>query len=143
MMSRVTKPSLHASTKTEPDAAVRIDKWLWAARFFKTRTLAAEAVKAGHVHVDGQRSKPARDIQPGQTLAIVRGDERFVVRVEALSAQRGPAAVAQTLYTETPESVAAREAARLLRKDAFEGGTKERPTKRDRRAMDRWRSLTE
>ena len=81
--------------------AVRIDKWLWAARFFKTRTLAQEAVELGRVRLDGSRVKSSREVRPGDRLEITRGEEKFTVYVEALSTARGPAAVAQTLYRET------------------------------------------
>ncbi|HMV40392.1 RNA-binding S4 domain-containing protein [Plasticicumulans sp.] len=88
---------------------VRLDKWLWAARFFKTRALATEAVSGGHVHVGGERVKPARSLHPGDRLDITRGHERFEVIVRALSEQRGPASVAQTLYEETAASRSRRE----------------------------------
>lgn len=88
---------------------VRLDKWLWAARFFKTRALATEAVSGGRVHVNGERSKPARSLHPGDSLDITRAHERFEVIVRALSEQRGPASVAQTLYEETAASRSRRE----------------------------------
>lgn len=87
---------------------VRIDKWLWAARFFKTRTLAADAVSGGKVHVNGFRVKPARGLKLGDQLEITRGEEQFVVVVRALSETRGPAKVAVTLYEETEESASKR-----------------------------------
>ena len=93
--------------------AVRIDKWLWAARFFKTRTLAQEAVELGRVRLDGSRVKSSREVRPGDRLEITRGEEKFTVYVEALSTARGPAAVAQTLYRETDESRILREETRL------------------------------
>ena len=91
------------------DEKVRIDKWLWAARFYKTRTLAAAAVTGGHVHVNGARVKAARTVAIGDELRIVRNELEFVVIVQALSDKRGPAPVARTLYEETEESRAARE----------------------------------
>jgi ribosome-associated heat shock protein Hsp15 len=126
--------------KNEGLQSLRIDKWLWAARFFKTRTLAADAVKAGHVQIDGQRCKASREVHIGQTLSILRGDVRFEVKVEGLSAQRGPAPVAQTLYAETPESRQAPDEAQRLRKEAPQSPAR-RPTKRDRRAVDRWNAV--
>lgn len=90
--------------------SLRIDKWLWAARFFKTRSMAAQAVAGGKVHVDGQRAKPARAVRTGDEVRIRKGPMEFTVHVRALSPQRGPASVAQTLYEETPASVAARQA---------------------------------
>jgi ribosome-associated heat shock protein Hsp15 len=114
----------------------RIDKWLWAARFFKTRSLAAQAVSGGHVSVNGGRVKPARAVQAGDQLTIRRGEEEFVVTVLALSGRRGPASQAQTLYEETEESRQNREQARLRR---LEGGAglppPRRPDKRDRRKI--------
>jgi ribosome-associated heat shock protein Hsp15 len=89
--------------------SVRIDSWLWAARFFKTRTLAKTAVEGGKIHIDGSRTKPSKAVQPGQTVTITKGTEHFEVIVRDLSSKRGPAKVAQTLYEETPESVAKRE----------------------------------
>jgi ribosome-associated heat shock protein Hsp15 len=118
---------------TEP---VRIDKWLWAARFYKTRALAAEAVKGGHVQVGGTRVKPSKAVRVGDLVEITIGQTRRTVEVRALSDRRGPAPVAVTLYEETPESRAARERAAELRRLApridpvVRGG---RPTKRDRR----------
>ena len=88
---------------------VRIDKWLWAARFFKTRALASDAVKGGRVHVNGQAAKPAKDVRPGDRLEITVGRIRFTVDVVATSERRGPPAEAQRLYDETPESRAERE----------------------------------
>ncbi len=116
---------------------VRIDKWLWAARFFKTRSLAAKAVSGGHVHLNGSRVKPARPVQPGDRLVIRRGELEFTVIVLELSGKRGPAAVARTLYEETPESIAGREAGReerrLIRSPASR--PQGRPDKRDRRKI--------
>ncbi len=88
---------------------VRIDKWLWAARFFKTRALAAEAVNGGKVHLDGQRIKAARAVKPGDVYEIQRGWERMTVVVRALASRRGSASMARELYEETAESIARRE----------------------------------
>lgn len=116
-------------------AGQRIDKWLWAARFFKTRSLAAEAVSGGKVHLNGQRVKPARSLQVGDELEIRRGEEHFVVVVQGLNEQRRPAVEAQQLYAETPESEARRtqeaEQRRLHRLAQIDAG--KRPNKRDRR----------
>ncbi len=87
---------------------VRIDKWLWAARFFKTRSVAAEAVGGGKVYVNGVRVKPSRTVKLGDQLEITRGEEHFVVVVRGVSDSRGPASVATTLYEETEESAAKR-----------------------------------
>jgi ribosome-associated heat shock protein Hsp15 len=117
---------------------VRIDKWLWAARFFKTRGAATEAVVGGHVHVNGERVKPARDVKVGDRLEIRRGQQRFTVVVTGLAERRGPAAAAAELYDETPESVAERERRREERRLAKPVGADltARPTKRDRRRLD-------
>jgi ribosome-associated heat shock protein Hsp15 len=129
-----------------PDSAardrVRIDKWLWAARFFKTRSLAAEAIASGKVEVGGERVKPAKPIQVGDEVRIRLGPYEHVVLVRGLSERRGPASVAVTLYEETPASVAARaKLADQLRMApaAFVYEEKGRPTKRDRREIDRFR----
>jgi ribosome-associated heat shock protein Hsp15 len=120
---------------------MRVDKWLWAARFFKTRGLAQDALEHGRVTVGGERVKTARTLRVGELVEIRIGEVARTVQVLGLSEQRGPAAVAQQLYAETAESVAAREAARERRRlfdepaQAIEG----RPTKRDRRAIDRAR----
>jgi ribosome-associated heat shock protein Hsp15 len=92
--------------------AIRIDVWLWAARFFKTRSLAKQAIETGKVEVGGQRAKAARNVRPGDTVQVVRGEETFVVEVVAISERRGPAAVAHTLYRESDESRLARETRR-------------------------------
>jgi ribosome-associated heat shock protein Hsp15 len=117
---------------------VRVDKWLWAARFFKTRGAATEAVVGGHVHVNGQRVKPARDVAVGDRLEIRRGQQRFTVVVTGLAERRGPASVAAELYEETPESIAEREHRRDERRLARPLGADlaARPTKRDRRRLD-------
>lgn len=117
---------------------VRVDKWLWAARFFKTRSLATEAVTGGHVHVNGERVKPARDVKAGDRLEIRRGQTRFTVVVTALADRRGPATAAAELYEETPESIADRAKRRDERRLAKPVGAdlSERPTKRDRRRLD-------
>jgi ribosome-associated heat shock protein Hsp15 len=96
-------------------ASMRLDLWLWAARFHKTRALAKQAVETGKVEVGGQRAKPARALRVGDALVVQRGDERFEVEVLALSAVRGPASVAQGLYRESDASRLAREAARAVR----------------------------
>jgi ribosome-associated heat shock protein Hsp15 len=118
--------------------AVRIDKWLWAARFFKTRSLATEAVAGGRVHVNGERVKPAKDVRAGDELEIRVGEVQWTVVVDAVSDKRGPATVAQTLYRELPDSIAARERVaaerRLTRPLGADLG--ERPTKQARRRLD-------
>lgn len=119
--------------------SVRIDKWLWAARFFKTRSLATQAVESGRVRLADERIKPARNVKPGDSLRIDNEGGRFDVIVTGLADKRGPASVAQGLYQETADSVARREAAseerRLFHEPAL--AIKGRPTKRDRRLLDR------
>jgi ribosome-associated heat shock protein Hsp15 len=114
---------------------LRLDKFLWAARFFKTRALAADACDLGRIDCNGHRAKPARDIHLGDKLRITNEAGIFEVEVLELSAARGPAAVAQTLYRELPESRAARAAVAEERKRMLEAGgmTEGRPSKRDRR----------
>lgn len=123
----------------ESGGNVRIDKWLWAARFFKTRSLAADAVDRGRVRIDGEPVKPARNVKVNDKLVIDNGSDRWEVIVAALSDKRGPAPVARELYFETEESVAKREndktARRLFPEPSLD--IKGRPTKRDRRAISR------
>jgi ribosome-associated heat shock protein Hsp15 len=121
-----------------PSDRVRIDKWLWAARFFKTRSQATEAVDGGKVEVNGARAKPAKEVKVGDELRIRLGPYEHLVVVRGLSDKRGPATVAQTLYEETPESIAVREKLREDHRMApamFVYEEKGRPTKKDRRAL--------
>ncbi len=127
---------------TEKMDSIRIDKWLWAARFFKTRGLAQQAIEQGRVRVSGERVKVARALRPGDQLQIDAGGSVRDIVVCALSERRGPAPEAKSLYQETEDSVAARAARAETRRLApepaltIEGG---RPTKRQRRDLDRWR----
>ena len=120
---------------------VRLDKWLWAARFFKTRTAAAEAVDSGRVRVNGERTKPAREVRLDDRLEISQRASAMVVIVQAVSTMRGPAPAARQLYAETPDSSARRERLRESHRlgaepaDALQG----RPTKRDARRLRRLR----
>src|SRR4051794_35464333 len=125
-------------TRSPDVESVRIDKWLWAARFFKTRSAATAAVLGGHVHVGGERVKPAREVRVGDVLEIRRDEVRSTVVVSALGERRGPASVAATLYDETPESVEAREQQRLERRLARPLGADlgARPTKQARRRIE-------
>ncbi|WP_432381239.1 RNA-binding S4 domain-containing protein [Duganella sp. P38] len=118
---------------------VRLDKWLWAARFFKTRSLATDAISLGRVIVNGDRAKPARNVRLGDVLEIDNGADRWEVDVMGLSDVRGPAPVARNLYEETDVSVARRAAVAENRRLYREPGTtiKGRPTKRDRRELDK------
>ncbi len=126
--------------------AMRIDKWLWAARFYKTRSLASDEIDKGRVLVNGQVAKPARDVKAGDTVALRQGPVTRTVVVRALSQQRGAAPAAQQLYEETPESLLLREQAKEQRRLHTEPAASQeqgRPTKRDRRTLqkawdDRW-----
>ena len=131
------------STHSAP-AGVRLDKWLWAARFFKTRQLAQEAITGGRVHLNGQRSKPGKEIGVGALLEITKDQLSWRIRVTALSARRGPAKEAITLYEETPESLARRQAELERRREmkALDAGPDGRPNKRDRRLIHRFKNLS-
>lgn len=120
-------------------AGLRIDKWLWAARFFKTRSLATDAVGGGKVKLNGAPTKPAREIKIGDRLDIYNGNTRWELVVVALSEKRGPASEARQLYEETPDSVAAREAEQLRQKFSRDPAAElhGRPTKRERRKLNK------
>lgn len=120
--------------------AVRLDLWLWAARFFKTRSLAKQAIETGRIEIGGQRAKPARAVRAGDALRIARGEETFEVEVRGLSDTRGPASIAQTLYAESEASKLAREQARALRV-AERTGYRAPETKPDKRARRLIRAL--
>lgn len=129
------------SAHVPPDTdRTRLDKWLWAARFYKHRTAATDAVDGGKVKLNGMAVKPAREVRPGDRIEITIDEDVRVVIVRAIADKRGPASVAQTLYEETPDSLARREAARETRKLAATPGADlhGRPTKRDRRRIDRF-----
>ena len=123
------------------DGRIRLDKWLWAARFFKTRSLAAEAIAGGKVQVNGDRAKRARPLQVGDQVRVRLGPYEHHVVVRALSARRGPASAAAELYEERADSLAAREALALRLKSLHSAFVPEkgRPTKRDRREIERWK----
>jgi len=125
---------------TEPVASVRLDLWLWAARFFKTRALAKHAIETGKVDVGGQRAKPSRSVRIGDVLVVARGEERFEIEVVSLSDVRGPASIAQALYRESDASKLAREQARALRA-AERNGFRAPETKPDKRARRLIRAL--
>lgn len=128
------------ATGADAGDAARLDKWLWAARFFKTRALAAQAVDGGRVECNGDRAKRGKAVHPGDRLRIRHGAYEQVVTVRAIARQRGPAAVAGTLYDEDPDSEALR--ARVAEQHRLAvrmtgGAAKGRPTKRDRRDLRR------
>lgn len=122
-----------------PPEAVRLDKWLWAARFFKTRSLAARAISGGKVQVNGRRAKRASHLHVGDRVRVRKGPHEYQLVVQKLSERRGPAKEAATLYEETAESVQARESLRAQLKAAPQYSFREggRPTKRERRQLDR------
>lgn len=126
---------------TEP-VKVRIDKWLWAARFFKTRRLATEAIKGGRVHINGARVKPGKAAEVGQLVHVNKAAQHLEVEIIALSDQRGSYPIAQTLYQETPASIDRREHEKTLKQLARQATpqrhNKGRPTKRDRRQIIRF-----
>lgn len=127
-------------------ASLRLDKWLWSARFYKTRSLAVEEISKGRVSVNGAAVKPAREVRAGDLIQLRQGPVERTVQVLGLSAQRGPAPVAQKLYEETAASVAAREQAAEQRRLAPEPAlslSEGRPTKRDRRHIERNRDWNE
>lgn len=126
---------MHSDTAT-----VRLDLWLWAARFFRTRSLAKQAIETGKIEIDGQRAKASRAVRVGDALRIVRGDEVFEIEVRGLSDQRGPASVAQALYAESDASKAQR-AATLATLRAARAGYQPPETKPDKRARRLIRAL--
>jgi ribosome-associated heat shock protein Hsp15 len=129
---------------SEPAARARLDKWLWAARFFKTRSLAAEAIETGKVEVNGERAKRAKQLQAGDSVRIRLGPYNHVVKVLEISERRGPASVAAKLYAETPESISAREklSAQMKASQPAFGYESGRPTKKDRREIEKLRRRT-
>jgi ribosome-associated heat shock protein Hsp15 len=122
-------------------SSVRVDKWLWAARFFKTRSLATDAAEGGRVQVNGLRAKPAKEIRIGDRVEVSIGDILWELHIEGLSDKRGPAPEARKLYRESEASTARREQAMENRRLQVEPSQEihGRPTKRDRRVMDRWK----
>ncbi|RII81717.1 RNA-binding S4 domain-containing protein [Neopusillimonas maritima] len=121
---------------------LRIDKWLWAARFYKTRSLAVQEINKGRIVVNGQTAKPAREVATGDTVVVRKEDPAIIITVKGISNIRGPAPKARELYEETAESIAAREKAAEMRRLAPEPSIDlrmGRPTKRDRRDLSRFR----
>jgi ribosome-associated heat shock protein Hsp15 len=117
---------------------VRLDKWLWSARFFKTRQLSIEAINAGHIELNGDRAKPAKSVKPGDEVTVRKPPFQYILVVTAVSEKRGSATIARELYSETAESIKAREKLlgelREMPAPIFKG----RPTKRDRRTLENW-----
>ena len=137
---RIRAASGDVTIVTDSDTRVRVDKWLWAARFYKTRSLAADAVDGGKVQIDGERVKPAKLLKPGDTLSIRNGPYAWEITVLGLSERRGSAAEAVKLYSESDESRMARNEKTAMMKverqsNPFPGG---RPTKKQRRQIIRF-----
>ena len=136
----MVRKSHSSSTENDNAQKVRIDKWLWAARFYKTRSLASEAIKGGKVSVNGHKAKPSRELEIGDSIILRQAADLKTVIVQDISDKRGPASIAQLLYHETDESIEKREKEKELRKLAAvqmphgEG----RPTKRSRRLIHRF-----
>lgn len=135
------------AASTSEKSSIRLDKWLWAARFFKTRSLATDAIKGGRVHVNGARVKPGKAAEIGQIIRINKSPQQFEVEIIKLSDKRGNFSIAQMLYQETEESIARREHEATLRKLANQGvmsnSFKGRPTKRDRRQIAKFTEQTD
>jgi ribosome-associated heat shock protein Hsp15 len=123
---------------SEVAQTVRLDKWLWSARFFKTRQLSIEAINAGHIELNGERAKPAKSVKPGDEVTVRKPPYEYILVVKAVSEKRASATIARELYSETGESIAAREKLleeiREMPAPIFKG----RPTKRDRRTLENW-----
>ncbi len=131
-----------ANTGDMPTARMRLDKWLWAARFFKTRRLAAEAVQGGKVHLNGQRCKPGKDVRIGSCLSISKGPFEWEIEICSLPKQRRPASEAQHFYYESPASHAKRQkltAQIRAERTANQTQPEHKPTKRDRRLIHRFK----
>jgi len=126
---------------SEHPGRVRLDKWLWAARFYKTRGLSAEAIDSGKIEVNGERAKRSRLVQAGDKLRIRMGPYEHIIVVKGVSERRGSAPIAQALYEEDPEGKKAREvmAAHVRAMNANTGYESGRPTKKDRRDIERWK----
>lgn len=124
---------MRKSNLPENALSMRVDKWVWAARFFKTRSIAKNAIEGGKVHIDGERVKVSREVRVGMQLTIQQGLEKKTVQIKALSDVRGPAPVAQQLYDETPESIEKRELFASQRKMHNLARPDHHPSKKDRR----------
>ncbi|MGB0712552.1 MAG: RNA-binding S4 domain-containing protein [Gammaproteobacteria bacterium] len=135
-----TSKTAHQALLAE-GSSLRLDKWLWAARFFKTRGLATEAISGGHVHLNGARSKPARGVKAGDRIRIRKGDLEWLVTVVGLSAQRRPAQEARHLYTEDESSIESRQRHQEMKRlaQASTPSSEGRPDKRDRRRIRQFR----
>ncbi|WP_410211394.1 RNA-binding S4 domain-containing protein [Aquirhabdus sp.] len=132
------KPSHASSNDSSTSSAVRIDKWLWAARFYRTRTLAKEAIEGGKVHFQGERVKVSKEIRVGMELTIRQGFDEKTVQIASLSVMRGNATAAQHLYQETEASIARRELMNAARKLSNQARPDHRPNKHERQQLQRF-----
>lgn len=125
------------------DVLIRLDKWLWCARFYKTRSIAADAVKTGKIKINGERAKPSKSVKPGDLLNIRKGPYRYAITVQGLAKSRQSATGASLLYEESPESISEREllATQLKAEAALTPSTKGRPSKKDRRSIIKFKNL--
>lgn len=125
------------------DVLIRLDKWLWCARFYKTRSIAADALKTGKITINGERAKPSKSVKPGDMLNIRKGPYHYAITVLGLAKSRQSAARASLLYEESAESISEREllAAQLKAETALTPSTKGRPSKKDRRAIIKFKNL--
>lgn len=137
-MSKSVEAAVAGAAIAAAVATVRLDKWLWAARFFKTRQIAIDAINAGHVDVNGERVKPAKSVKVGDDLLLRKPPYAYHVMVNVLTEKRGPASAARKLYSEKAESVLARERIAAELREMPEPIFKGRPTKRDRRLIERF-----
>ena len=118
------------------DSNLRLDKWLWAARFYKTRSLATAAISGGHVHLNTERVKPAKTVKVGDVVRVRKGSVEMTVSVDGISSKRGSATIAQTLYTESQESITSREQSRARIRAENAGAVMDhKPNKQERRAL--------
>ena len=124
-----------SAAKSSEVEGLRIDRWLWCARFFKTRSLAVVAIRRGHIRLNGERTKPSREVNSGDHVSIVRGPAAVDVNVVALPSRRGPAALSAQIFEETEDSVERRERARLSRAIQPRRPTDGKPDKRTRRLL--------
>ena len=126
-----------------PPESVRLDKWLWAARFFKTRQIAIDAIGAGHIDLNGERAKPAKAVMPGDRIAVRKPPYTFALLVRSVSEKRAAAPIARLLYEETADSIVTREKLQAELRDMPAPIFKGRPTKRDRRTLENWQRAYE
>ena len=133
----------HCTKDDEEDNVIRLDKWLWAARFYKTRSIAKEMIDGGKVHYNGQRSKPNKTVEVGAIIKLRQGNDEKEIKVNALSAQRRGAPEAQLLYQETEQSVEKREKLKLARKINAMPHPDHRPNKKERRDLLRFKHQDE